>query len=61
MCLPQGLQHSEADEARTRGLSVKHSTTEPVRSGEKEIKCKACQAFYRFVATSLTNSIIQEQ
>ena len=28
--------------------------------GEKEIKCKVCQAFYRFIATCLINSIIQE-
>ena len=26
----------------------------------KAIKCEACQAFYRFIATSLINSIIQE-
>ena len=26
----------------------------------KVIKCKACQAFYIFFATSLINSIIQE-
>ena len=26
----------------------------------KEIKCEACRAFYRFFATSLINSIIQE-
>ena len=26
----------------------------------KEIKCKACQAFYLFFAMSLINSIIQE-
>ena len=24
------------------------------------VKCKACRAFYRFFATSLINSIIQE-
>ena len=28
--------------------------------GGKEIKCEACRAFYRFIATSLINSIIQE-
>ena len=28
--------------------------------GNKEIKCKACRAFYLFFATSLINSIIQE-
>ena len=27
----------------------------------KVIKCEACHAFYRFFATSLINSIIQEQ
>ena len=27
----------------------------------KEIKCDACRAFYLFFATSLINSIIQEQ
>ena len=27
----------------------------------KEIKCEACRAFYRFFATSIINSIIQEQ
>ena len=27
---------------------------------EKEIKCKACRAFYLLFATSLINSIIQE-
>ena len=26
----------------------------------KELKCKACRAFYLFFATSLINSIIQE-
>ena len=26
----------------------------------KEIKCKACQAFYLFFTTSFINSIIQE-
>ena len=26
----------------------------------KEVKCKACRAFYLFFATSLINSIIQE-
>ena len=26
----------------------------------KEVKCEACRAFYRFFATSLINSIIQE-
>ena len=31
------------------------------RVGEKEIKCEACRAFYRFFATSLVNSIMQEQ
>ena len=30
------------------------------RVGEKEIKCEACRAFYRFFATSLIKSIIQE-
>ena len=30
------------------------------RVGE-EIKCQVCQAFYIFFATSLINSIIQEQ
>ena len=29
--------------------------------GGKEIKCEACQAFYLFFATSLINSIKQEQ
>ena len=28
--------------------------------GGKEIKCKACRAFYLFFAMSLMNSIIQE-
>ena len=27
----------------------------------KKIKCEACRAFYLFFATSLINSIIQEQ
>ena len=27
---------------------------------KKVIKCEACQAFYRFFATSLINSLIQE-
>ena len=27
----------------------------------KEIECEACRAFYLFFATSLINSIIQEQ
>ena len=27
----------------------------------KVIKCEACQAFYHFFATSLINSITQEQ
>ena len=27
----------------------------------KEIKCEACRAFYLFFATSLEDSIIQEQ
>ena len=27
----------------------------------KEIKCEACRAFYLFFATSLINSIMQEQ
>ena len=27
---------------------------------KKEIKCKACRAFYHFFATSLINSIIRE-
>ena len=27
---------------------------------KKKIKCEACRAFYRFFATSLTISIIQE-
>ena len=26
-----------------------------------ELKCEACKAFYHFLATSLINSIIQEQ
>ena len=30
------------------------------RVGEKEIKCEACGAHYRFFATSLISSIIQE-
>ena len=28
---------------------------------DKEIKCEACQALYLFFATSLINSITQEQ
>ena len=32
MCLAQGPQRSDAGEAQTRGPSVKHSTTEPLRS-----------------------------
>ena len=32
MCLAQGPQRSDAGEARTHGPSVKHSTTEPLRS-----------------------------
>ena len=31
-----------------------------LKSWEKEIKCKACGAFYLFFATSFINSIIQE-
>ena len=32
MCLAQRRQHSDAGEAKTRNPSVKHSTTEPLRS-----------------------------
>ena len=40
MCLAQGPQHSDAGEARTRGPSVKHSTTESSLSVVEKFKFK---------------------
>ena len=73
MCLAQGPQRNDAGEARTCGLRVKHSTTEPLRSllgsahvlmnslnelGKRD-KMQGLLSILSLFATSLINSITQ--
>ena len=56
MCLAQGLQCSDAGEAQTHGplaprSQVKHSTTEPLRSRQKDLNVAlVLQSYYKLLS-----------